>query len=1285
MTDSYTPPDMVHDQELLDNIQAEHDEYQETITPELEQQQKEEQAKAESDQQYAAEQADPRNQDDWGLAGVVKELQSAFGGGLQDTASSLTTLPERAVDLVSGEMGEENKTEEGYKPEWDDWFKDDDNPIETRTWWGGFIRSATHFGSMALAIIPAAKVAGVAAAGTGVTAAVRAIPFGSKALSLGGKLVSTQWGKAAAVGAASDLTSIYSQDANALQLLRDRYGFIDTPLTTNDEDHPAIKTFKNVVEGMGIGTLADGLFRVMGKGKKILMPDGKVVDATEDAVERAASRVDNVQAQKNQQAAVEVADGPGFGPSKNSEFAEPSQAAYQSVDDVRVIDNNLKRMRNDEGAYPGSPGTSTTKIQRVIAAQTAGTSEEVIEDIVKRWKMSPLYEVELADVLAGRRSLSDVWGESVEIFQRHAIGREAADIPAKEYLAEFYTNMSAARAITMEGGEPVLDVTAESLFYWGTKYVKAGDLLTGDLVRAIRDEGISTREMMDHIMVNDIDGPAKQLFDKLTTVLAETSRARIIQSDEFRNLGANNPDVIARNNIRKEFLDNAVSSRVGKSIEAFRVALDLAGKDGDDSLFRAIFESASMVDDLQNVKDFDKWVRTKLKGGELNGKVKTGVLIRELEQVMVHSILSGPKTPIRAIMGTGSATFLRPISTALGAGLKGDGQTMRASLAALNGLREAVPEAWTLFKTKLNSYWAGDIATIKSRYSQYSKSDESWEVFRHWIENSGNASLGDKAAFYMANFSRAMNDSSFLTYSTKIMAATDDAFGYLLARAKGKEKAMREAMEQFNTGKVNEITPKLMREYEDRFMNQILDAEGNIRIDNELGRTVNYAKKEATLTQDLTGFAKGLNDVFDAHPWAKPFFLFARTGVNGLALTAKHTPGFNFLVKEWNDIAWATIDDLSAVKRYGIETAEELINAKALQTGRLAIGTGIISMASMHFLNGGLTGNGPTDRQKRQVWIDAGYVPRSIKIGDAWVSYDSFEPFNQILSSIADVGDHMELMGDEWTEDQLAKISLVIAQGITSKSYLAGMQQFVDLFAGRPGQIERIVANLMNNTLPMAGLRNELGKLFTPHMKELNSGVFDSIRNRNLISENIAAEPLSVKYDILTGQPIREYDFPTRMFNMFSPVHFNLDQSPGRKLLFDSGYDLRLSTYYGPDGTDLSNHPELRSEFQRLIGLQNLELELNKLADDPAIQASIALMNKDRASGKRENDPMAAYLHNKKLKFIFTRARNRAWAQMRHNQKVQELIAEARRKDVQNLQSLRESTNFKSILNLPVK
>ena len=331
-------------------------------------------------------------------------------------------------------------------------------------------------------------------------------------------------------------------------------------------------------------------------------------------------------------------------------------------------------------------------------------------------------------------------------------------------------------------------------------------------------------------------------------------------------------------------------------------------------------------------------------------------------------------------------------------------------------------------------------------------------------------------------------------------------------------------------------------------------------------------------SQELTGFAKGLNDVFTATPLAKPFFLFARTGVNGLALTGKYTPGFNFLVKEFNDIALANANNLESVAKYGITNATELANAKALQTGRLAIGSAVVFMATQAWMRGDLNGNGPVDRQKRQMWIDGKWEPRTIKLGAVRVGYDNFEPFNLIMSTIADVGDASELMGEEWTESELQKISLVVAQAVTSKSYLAGIQSFVDLFAGRPGQFDRIVAGLGNNIVPMAGLRNELGKLFTPYMREIGSGIDQSVRNRNLITEQVpGVKQLPIKYDMLNGQPIKDWDFLTRAYNAVSPVSLNLDQSVGRNFLFDSGYDLRMSTYYAPDSTNLTDSPRVRS------------------------------------------------------------------------------------------------------------
>ena len=1192
--------------------------------------------------QAKAEQDDPRNKENWGIQGLAKEGQSILSGGLQDTASSIATFPERTVDAFSGEMARERREKGYYRPEWHP-FTDYENPIETKTWWGKLLRGVVHFGSMAAAIIPAAKVT---AARTGISIAA-----------LGGKTIGSSLLRGATIGAASDIVSKESDGHNALGTLRDQYGFIDTPLSTKDTDHPIMMKFKNVVEGMGIGTLFDGASILIGKGSK------KVINA-------ARARNKNIEDVTIQSGLRQLRKAEGeFRADKNRPIAEPHQGAHISEQTPYEAWETQKRIRTEWGAEEGSTGSVTTPVQRERVAREADMSEETVENVLKGLYSHDKFNAIIQQVKEGRQTLSEVFGDSILAYHRITEGRNAAELTASEYLEDLFKS-SDKYDITDSAGEVI-----DKLETFTSKNIVVADLVIGSLLHQLRDTGVAGRELANFADLGEVEGPASQIIDTMLTALTETKKARIIKSQNFREIGAGK---------QREFIEAQLTKDMADTRESIMTILKIAKDDPDPNMMNALFETFSSMKTVNSLDDFDNWARKMIKGGQIDpkGPDRTGALIRELEGVFVHSVLSGPKTPARAIMGTSTATFLRPLATTLGATMRypwtGDSTTIRTGLASINAMMEAIPESFELFKTKLNSYWSGDVASIKTRYSEYTRNDDNWEVLRRWAEDSGRATDGDKAAFNMANMARNMNNNKFLTYSTKLMAATDDAFGYILGRAKAREKAMRQVLDiQAAGGKTPEITRELMSAYEQDFYEQIFDGDGNI-----LDEATKFARKEVTLTQELTGFAKGLNDVFTANPWAKPFFLFARTGVNGLSLTAKHTPGFNFLVKEFNDIAFARVDDLTNVRQYGITTAEELINAKALQTGRLGMGAALVSMASWAWMRGDLTGNGPTDRQKRQAWKDARYEPRSIKLGGVWVGHESIEPFSQILSIIADIGDHSELMGSEWTEKELLKTSLVLAQGIASKSYLAGMQQFVDLVAGRPGQAERIVAGIMNNTVPLSGLRNEMGKLFLPYTRELGSGIDIALRNRNLLSEYGPGEDLPIKYDMLNGRPIKDHDFMTRMFNAFSPIPLNLEQGPGRQLLFDSGYDTRMSTYFSPDGDDLSDLPEIRSLFQQAIGKQNLELKLNRLAEDPRIIASIEEMNRIIKTGQRGDYESMDFHHNIKIDNIFQKARRKAWASIKQNQRIQQLIEEGRRKKTKRYQKKRETQKLVPVLNM---
>jgi hypothetical protein len=206
-------------------------------------------------------------------------------------------------------------------------------------------------------------------------------------------------------------------------------------------------------------------------------------------------------------------------------------------------------------------------------------------------------------------------------------------------------------------------------------------------------------------------------------------------------------------------------------------------------------------------------------------------------------------------------------------------------------------------------------------------------------------------------------------------------------------------------------------------------------------------------------------------------------------------------------------------------------------------------------------------------------------------------------------------------------------------------------------------------------MRNDIGKVLNPQMRELGSNFFSHVANRNPILKGT----LPIKYDMLNGKPLRSYNFFTNAFNAVSPVQLNMDKGPGRSFLFQSGYDLRLFAYTAPDGTSLAQYPAVRSKFQQSIGKYNLEAKLNELAERYDIKLSMQKMKEDQLSGDYERNPMKAYRHNKILAALFRSIAKRAWADLRNDPEVKALIEDRIRLIKKNRTSLRDTRNLMSI------
>ena len=1237
----------------------------------------------------------------WNLKDIANEFGSAVKGGLRDTGSSILTAPERLGDMISGESAEE-----GYEgPDWDP-LSGQNNPY-TATWWGNFIRGGVHFGTMmvgtALAI-KAAAVAGVPGAGIAALATGTKLGKVAKAGAAAKGLAATKAGQfvgnaakvgwkgrlaqGAAKGAVVDLVSEYSQDDNFAGALKKNMGehyppFLDA-IATNDADHPAMKTLKNVVEGMGIGMVFDSI--LMGGKWGMNKWKGNRAAQAEDAAMRIQGRTDSVEKQ-TKELGMEQLESPDFGGFKNKPIADVQQGNALSMpkDLNDAIDQKRRMVEAGEGSMDSMTTAAALRRGETISGMTGAQVKKLwtkqfgadnFDDFLKELKRQGQNPDQV---------LAEAGRDLSKFIDPH--GNTRLDIGDEDF-EKLLTN---GVKQTMDADKTVMLSPAKLVMV---------DLVNAANTAALRDLVWAAREVSDVIDITDVDGPVDMIMDRLRFGMEEAKLTRWLWSEQGRRIQT--PE-------GKAMSAEAFNRKLAKDLGAKKADLKESTKAATDAMVQlmmkaenkdtmdSMLEAFSMVPDARGLEDLYDYFDIQMKGGVLNGKKITGTAIRELQGVTINSLLSGPKTPLKAMMGTSTAIAAKPMAQALGATLQGDMASARSALAAYTAMRQAIPDAWKIFKSTLNSLWKNQVQTdVKGVKIQVD--DQKWNAYVAQREfrkknDPGSITTGDELAFLVSRMARAANNWSFFTYGSKLLQSTDTALSYVMAKMHTRQAVMQDMLS--NQKGMPVIDMDLLAKNEQAMFDSIRDAQGNIKWDENAA--LKFAKEEVTLTRDIGGLAGGLEKAMNATPWAKPFFLFARTGVNGLDLTFKHMPLLNRLVDTERRLLGATVEmaDAGDLADMGITNARELMNAKQLSSGRQMMGAAVVTGAAMMFLDGRISGNGPVNRQQRKLWMDQGWQPRSIKVGDVWMSYDSFEPFNTIMAMVADTGMYLgeQSIDDSVAEKNLFALSMVVAQGLTQKSYLNGMQQFVDLANASDYQVEKMLANLANNQLPLSSARNELGKLFNPYMKELNSGAFQQLRNRNQLTEFLAGdEGLPIKYDMLTGKPVREYDFMTRMFNMFSPVHFNLDYAPGKQLLFDAGYDMRLTAYTNPAKIDLSDYPELRSKYQMLIGKQNLEKQLAQLATRKNIQDSLAQMEKDKADGKYNIDP-GTYDHNEQIARLIRRAQNRAWGQLAQDPEVIHLINSAkaaqaadanRRRGQFDLADTYRDKN-QELLNMPIK
>lgn len=627
------------------------------------------------------------------------------------------------------------------------------------------------------------------------------------------------------------------------------------------------------------------------------------------------------------------------------------------------------------------------------------------------------------------------------------------------------------------------------------------------------------------------------------------------------------------------------------------------------------------------------------------GTTVDGVKVRprindELASVYYNSLLSAPKTFVKAVASTNMIAIMRPLNAYIGAMLPGGSRADAVIAAAmLDSTGRAAAEGLQAFKHN----W--DLAVNKGKGQVYTgkfdvaKDIEDWQKLNtYYTEFSGKA---DSMAYHALNLVVNFNRSPFSRYSTTIMGSGDALARTIIGR---HEMRMRAARQAIADGADLKDVRKIAAQTEENFRKEIFTKSDNQWIVTDQAATL--AGNEAALTTALPGNIAAFQTLQNIPVVGQFFFPFMRTGYNALRLTYAHT-GLEMLSKKYDDIVNVSKTNPSVLKQYGIKP-EDVDFHRGMMKGRIAAGSSLMTMVGILAMSGGVTGDLPPDRETRELWKANGIMPNSFKLPTGgYVSYREMEPFNTLFALAANVFTNQHVLGEDIMDDLVQKITFMFGSVLIDKSMLAGVDDLVTLFNANSsgGPVKRLAARLGRSAFPYSSMSRALSDVVQANQVEANS-IWEMIIQRDL-GFKAAVPP---KYDILAkdrsgkpfvASPVNPF---LRAINFISPVTIGYTEGdPVKEALFEIGYNIpqEISYFEGEPLTSLE-----KSELQRYMATDTqFRNALEQIVSNPQWQAQVKAY-KDAGILNRDNYKVNATPFYQQIREQFISVKARAMSQM---------------------------------------
>ena len=580
-----------------------------------------------------------------------------------------------------------------------------------------------------------------------------------------------------------------------------------------------------------------------------------------------------------------------------------------------------------------------------------------------------------------------------------------------------------------------------------------------------------------------------------------------------------------------------------------------------------------------------------------------------------NSLLSAIGTGAKALYGNLSGLVAEPVAYFGGAmsrkKLKDLQRGWMAYSAILDTQKKALPYAGQMF---LKASQNPNAVKGQSRLDLVIKQEEKINQYRFIAEQeAAQGRHGFKYLVQQYEDMQAMAADPVFRLVPNLFTGFDAWTGATLANAQARFRAMDE-LERLGEA----VTPARIKELADAEYNSMFDANGIIK-----DEAVKYSNADIALNLD-TGLSKKVDGLLQTLPVLTPFLTFPTTMMNMVRVADDYIPApLRSFQKDVNELAYTSVqtfmenpesmDRILSTRGFKIDQMDEIAKTNALidlknrTLGRKAIGTFFTSLVIGSVLKDKLfgdglfsvTGDGSVDRQLNTARMkNSSFKPRSV-IGPDGTRFEYNELLGPGLSNwvamVANIADNFDMLGEAATEKFFEKACFVLAAALTDNAGLSALRPLVEVTSGNGFAANRWAAGQINSLAPLAGARNEFGKILDGGLKDLNNDIVEILFDRNraigLVDET---NRLPTIVSPVSGEAPNKYSFLQRLYNAYSPLKIHPAMTKEEKFLYDIEYDVSTA-FKKRNGVDLT--AEERNTLNREMGRMGIfKEELNRIA-----------------------------------------------------------------------------------------